>query len=224
MNELYAAEPGFVGTATELKLFLERFGPTSGHYLAALPRSWELEVASQFAKARPVEQQRAKLALRRARERMAVLTRPHLPWGGSDWRTEAAKLTAKPSPKLLSAVVGPEGNHELPEGLVAVDDFALDATAEEEIAATPQEICRVCSIILEVRGDIHIVDPYFDPCRDSYANVLRVLLQRMAVRPVMSLTICWSTGVRRQRCTRRTCSLSKAVSRLTMAFSNCRIN
>lgn len=190
MNEMFAAEPNFARTALELKMFLDRFGPTSGRYLAALPKGWHRAVAEAFAEASPVEQKRVMVAIEGARRRASVLARPDFPWNFSvDWRANASRLASPAARRLRAAVVSPDVEDVLLPGLVRADQIDLDLTAEEEIDATAVEFKRVCSIVIAMKGDIHIVDPYLDPCMKEVFEVLSALVGQMATARVASLTL-----------------------------------
>jgi len=190
MNDLYALEPTALRTANELRFFLAQFGPPAGRYLAALPKTWFDEIEKSFQEARPVEQQRILALLRRAREGSMVLSRPRAAWSTlQDWRYNVSSLATSPQPLIKAGIVNSEILEQLPAGLVSVNEFSPGPTCEMEMPATADAFVRLTSVIIELKGDIHLVDPYMDPCRGDMKSVLAAMMDRMADAPVNSLTI-----------------------------------
>lgn len=202
MNEMFAAEPVFAQTATELKLFLNQFGPTTGRYVAAVPRNWQNSVVNAFAAASPMEQKRVTVELMRAKSQRSVVLRPDLPWVDElAWRANAAKLT-DPSLKMIEAAVVAAGEGDAPlPGLVSIDQLHLEPTTEEEMETTPENFDRVCRMVIALKGDLNIVDPYLDPCRVDVKKALLPLIRRMGRVGTGCLTI-WSRAklVLHERC------------------------
>ena len=72
MNERFAAEPSSCENAAELRLLMHAFGPCAGRYMLAFPKNWRDLVLLHFSNAPPLEMERVKAVLRRAKEKMQV--------------------------------------------------------------------------------------------------------------------------------------------------------
>ena len=65
MNERFAAEPTTCESAFELKHLLEKFGPTTGRYLATYPaQGWEKLLDTHTSEWSDLEREKAKTLLR----------------------------------------------------------------------------------------------------------------------------------------------------------------
>jgi hypothetical protein len=214
MNEMYAAEPTFARTAMELKLFLNQFGPTTGRYLASIPYEWRRDVERAFAEAGPLEQKRISETLNRAKKRFGIIHRTDFQWNPKlAWRENASNLASPSLKKIVAGVIQAGEDGPLPEGIIAIDELNLDATAEEEIEGTPSEFDRVCKMVIGLKGDIHIVDPLLDPCKSGVRKVLEPLVKRMNNSRVSSLTI-W-TRASKLLIDRTEAQLEQALQRLS---------
>jgi len=175
MNELFAADPAVCGHTSELKLLLSSFGPFAGRYLANYPIDWGRRVEEQFDSIGPVEGARARTLLRRARENSTLITRNNLAWDANvDWLANAAPLLdAKPSvfAGLVASQAQPPAIHQL-------DELDLPPTAEERIDGTASEYARISKILLAISPEIAFVDPYLNPLKRAYSDVLQPLFSQ----------------------------------------------
>lgn len=86
MIEFFAAHPASCDNSGDLRFLLGHFGPQAGRYLADYPGSWTEDVLRHCDGLGPVEAERIKLLVRRAREKAALLRKNSLVWDERvDW-------------------------------------------------------------------------------------------------------------------------------------------
>lgn len=175
MNELFAVEPSSCENAAELKLLMKCFGPEAGRYMLAFPMGWRQLILEYFSAATYFELERVKTVLRRAKEEMQVVDDKSIPYdGGRDWGGNA--LFALDGAHLHGVVFSREKHHDH-HCIFTMDTLDLSPTAEERIEATPQEITRVCKVLLASSSDVLLIDPYLNPCQDKYKKVLSKMMR-----------------------------------------------
>lgn len=163
MNDKYAADPSAPENYYQLRQLLQEFGLFRGRYLMRFPEDWERLVISRLNAAFPVEQQRIKLALRRAQERLAFLSGPSGDWVLElDWSRDANRLVERIGRDLQGVIVAESRAPEI-SGALAFAHLDFPPTAEERIAPTPQEYARVCNVVVSHSYEVFLVDPYLDP-------------------------------------------------------------
>lgn len=191
MNESFAAEPLALRGHLHLKFLLEKFGPLTGRYLAAYPKNWKDQVIQLNAECGDVERERIKVLLRRAREQMQIVSGASLPFDETDtWIGNVIKLLeSRPKRLLHGAVISslslPERYHDVFE----LDDLQLPPTAEERIAATPDEFLRVARTLLLTSAELGLVDPFIDPSDRYVRAILDALIAHAAKGCCQSIRI-----------------------------------
>lgn len=175
MNEFYAAEPTVCDSSAALKLLLGYFGPYAGRYLAAYPVNWVEFVAQHHETRGPVEQERIKTLLRRAKENSAILLNKNLPWDGSHtWLDNAVKLLGFTPPRL-SGVIAQDGMG-LAHPVSSLSELDIPPTSEERIEGFADEYARVCRTMLIISPELHFIDPYLDLRKTKNKKVMEALL------------------------------------------------
>lgn len=175
MNDFFAAEPEMFETVQELRAFLSLFGPYAGRYLIAAPSAWRSSVIKHFVSKDEFKGAAASLVLRRAMENKAYLTPPSLPWSSANtWLENALALIAARPPIIDKVIVGSSCGHT---ELLELSQLELAGTADESISTSPKEYFRVCRTIIQISHELFFIDPYINPCRSSYSDVLRELFQ-----------------------------------------------
>lgn len=177
MNERMLAQPTSCRNADEMRQLLKSFGPYAGRYLMAYPVNWRSLVLEHFSQAKPLEQERVKALLRRAKEDVQVIASGAMHYHeGKGWLENALTLLKALPPMARAAVVAPPA----PEGeplVHTIDSLDLPPTADERVDATPGEIARVCRVLLSASREVFFVDPYLNPRREYHWDVLVPLLK-----------------------------------------------
>lgn len=180
MNERFAAEPSSCESAKELQSLMGSFGPEAARYLLVFPANWRELILEHFSSVGQVELECVKTVLRRALEKMQVVPDKSIPYDkGRDWVENALSMVEKPTSRLHGVIFSrerPQNHHRA----FTMDTLDLPKTAEERIEATPQEITRVCKILLEYSSDVLLIDPYLNPLNRSYEKVLPKLMRVIA--------------------------------------------
>lgn len=173
MNERFAAEPTTCDSAFELKHLLEKFGPATGRYLATYPApGWEKLLDTHIAEWTEVEQARARVLLRRAKESRALVRDSGVPYAGHEtWVQNVARTQGARSP--FDGVVVSRSNAGV---FPSLDDLDLAPTAAEPVAAKRAEYVRVSRTLLRASLELHFVDAYLDPCARDRQAVLQEML------------------------------------------------
>jgi hypothetical protein len=207
MNERFAAEPATCDSAFELKHLLEKFGPTTGRYLAAYPaQGWEKLLYGHIAEWSDLEQEKAKIVIRRAKETRALVRRIDVPyeeretWLQNIARAQIAQL------KFDGVVVSRSSAGVFP----SLEDLDLPPTTAERVPAKATEYVRVSRTLLMASAEIHFVDPYLDPCDRDREVVLQEMLRAAVTGRCQSVYI-W---VRDDRLKRSIAEAAKLLGRI----------
>ena len=198
MNERYAIDPAAISNSKDLRYLLERFGPHAGRYMSTLPAAWIEEVERRAQSWAPLEAERGKTLLRRAKEERRILREKLV----SSWRTERTWLE-NVRPLLITrpvsieqAVVGDE--ERIPDGAqrtVCLADFEVPPVADERIDATVAEYRRVCSVLAQFSHELFLVDPYLDPTNRDHSDVLGALWKDACEGPCRRIVL-WARSDR----------------------------
>jgi len=165
MNEFFAADPLSCENSGDLRYLISHFGPNAGRYLAAYPESWADEIRTRCEALGPIEAERVKLLLRRARERTALLRKATLPWDERrDWLGNYRSVLRQRPGEFASAVV-PRSVQD--RDVITIDDLELSPTADESIEAIAKEYVRVSKTLLLLSPELVFVDPYLNPCNSD---------------------------------------------------------
>lgn len=215
MNERFAAEPATCDSAFELKHLLEKFGPTTGRYLAAYPaQGWEKLLYGHIAEWSDLEQEKAKIVIRRAKEARALVRRSDVPyeeretWVQNVARTQSAQL------RFDGVVVSRSSAGVFP----SLEEFDLPPTTAERVPAKAAEYVRVSRTLLLASPEIHFVDPYLDPCDSDREAVLQEMLRVAATGRCQSAYI-WVREDRLKRPVAETVELLGRLARSVGFFS-----
>jgi hypothetical protein len=189
MNEFFAADPLSCENSGDLRYLISHFGPNAGRYLAAYPESWADEIRTRCEALGPIEAERVKLLLRRARERTALLRKATLPWDERrDWLGNYRSVLRQRPGEFASAVV-PRSVQD--RDVITIDDLELSPTADESIEAIAKEYVRVSKTLLLLSPELVFVDPYLNPCNSDRQDVL-VEMFRLAGRGKCRRITCWA--------------------------------
>lgn len=187
MNEFFAIAPTCCSSLLELKLLLRNFGPFAGRYLATYPDDWSNRIEAAFKFSGDVEQERLKTLLRRAREELVFLGRSGLAWKDSEsWMENASKHLNHPP--VFQGVIVEECNDKTSNFYEPGDD-RISLTADERVIALPEEYVRVCRFLLLLSPELHLIDPYLSPLKNSVADVLGPLFEVIGRGKCKSITI-----------------------------------
>ena len=189
MNEFYAADPDCFQSVGDLRYLLRMFGPQAGRYLAAYPTDWRQRVLAGFSGS-TMDQKRVERLLQEAAQSATYLSKPTLPWSGEQCWVENALSIKKMKPRQIDEVIG--ASDQAADGLLLFDDLSLPPTADERIDATPEEYERVTRTLMTVSGELFLVDPYLNPCKDAVKSVLERLLSRVASGRKCVSVVCYS--------------------------------
>lgn len=190
MNEIFAAEPRCIESIGDARYLFGLFGPYTGRYIACCPECWNEQVLSHFSKCGDLEVERLKCLIRRAREQAVLLTYRSLAWDpGRSW-VENAIASKRASNKMISQVIlATSGQFE---DALGFDHLDLPPTADEKIQSTPEEYERVCGTLLKISGEIFLVDPYLNPCKKDIRQVLKAILQKVAIGKKCQRVVCYA--------------------------------
>lgn len=193
MNEKFASEPVALRGHLAVKHLLDKFGPTTGRYLAAYPADWRKQVLEANAGVGPVELKRIDELLIRARDELRVVGMTSMTFDSAQaWLENAIPLLEARPKRLLSAlVIEPRTPPFLYHDVHELENFELPPTAEEQIKATPEEFLRVSRILLASSPEIGLIDPYINPCNPYVEEVLRPMFRLAAAARCQSIRI-WS--------------------------------
>lgn len=189
MNEIFAAEPTCFHNESELRGLLKQFGPDTGRYLVAYPKTWRDQVEKNMLKRGgqvvevgeigDVQGQRVRVTLQRALEQHRVIAGDHLSyvWNGKPWLEHALKLIP-PSGRDLDAIVTVEARAQ--ENVFTLDSLDIPPVADEMMEAQPQEFARVAKTLISISRELIFVDPYANPCKEDVYVVLAALFKLIA--------------------------------------------
>jgi hypothetical protein len=174
MNELYAADPNCCVSASDLKLLLNSFGPYTGRYLANYPSDWIQRILTQSDALDVLEAARIKTLLRRAKEDLKIVTRSNLAWTDSvPWLDNATEHMPTPFDALIAC-------ESRPPSIFDLDELDLPPTAEERVLGVAREYVRVTRILALLSPELWLIDPYLNPLKRAYSQVLAPLFDLFA--------------------------------------------
>jgi hypothetical protein len=189
MNEFFAADPMCCENSGDLRFLLAHFGPNSGRYLADYPDTWADVVKRRCEALGPLEAERAKVLIRRAREKTALLRKAALPWDvNADWLGNYRSVIAKRPGEFSTGVVARE---VVASDVVTIDDLELSPTADESIEAVAREYVRISRTLMFLSPELVFVDPYLNPCKNDRQDILTEML-RVASRGKCRTVTCWA--------------------------------
>lgn len=174
MNERFAAEPTTCESAFELKHLLEKFGPTTGRYLATYPaHGWEKLLDTHTSEWADLEREKAKTLLRRAKETRSLVRAGGVTYEEHEtWVQNIARTQVAPS-QFDGVVVSRRNAGVFP----SLEDFDLPPTAAEPVVAKSAEYVRVSRTLLSASPELHFIDAYLDPCDRDRQVVLQEMLR-----------------------------------------------
>lgn len=185
MNELYAADPNCCIRASDLKLLLNSFGPYTGRYLANYPSDWIQRIETQSDRLGDVELARIKTLLRRAKDSLKIVTRSNLAWIDSvPWLDNATQHLNT----AFDALIARESR---PPSIFDLDELDLPPTAEERVLGIASEYIRVIKILALLSPELLLIDPYLNPLKRAYSQVLTSLFELIAKGKSEKVTL-WS--------------------------------
>lgn len=185
MNELYAADPNCCVRESDLKLLLISFGPYTGRYLANYPSDWIQRIEAQFETLGDVELARIKTLLRRAKDSLKIVTRSNLAWTDAvPWLDNATQHLNTAFDALIA------GESSLPS-IFELDELDLPPTAEERVLGVASEYVRVIRTLALLSPEILLIDPYLNPLKHAYSQVLTPLFVLIAKGKSEKVTL-WS--------------------------------
>lgn len=196
MNERFAVEPSACNSSFELQHLLEKFGPFTGRYLAEYPSSdWISLLRGHIANWTPMEEARAKRRLDQAIRARALVKTRQIYDADDTWtkNAERAQRSADPFERVVVA------RHSAVGEFVSVDDFEVEPTAEERVRATASEYVRASKPLLTASKELHLIDPYLNPCMDKHAVVLTAMLSAAAAGKCQNATLWMSERVMGER-------------------------
>lgn len=189
MNEFFAADPAACLSSADLRFLLSHFGPHAGRYLAVYPATWGSEITLRCQEIGPVEGERAKVLIRRAYEKAALLRKASIPWDEAAGWLDNFRLVLKERPGEFERGIIP-GEADGAD-VVSINDLELSPTADESIEAVAAEYVRVSRTILLLSPELFFVDPYLNPCKNDRQDVLSAML-RIAGRGKCRRVTCWA--------------------------------
>ena len=189
MNEFYVAESSSCDGSGDLRFLLGHFGPQAGRYLADYPSTWVEDVRKHCDSLGPLEGERIKVILRRAREKAALLRNSALPWDNqADW-IENVRNVLRQRPGAFAQAIASRSRQA--EGMPTIDDLDLSPTADESIPTTASEYVRVSKTLLLVSPELIFVDPYLNPCKTDRRDVLTPMFATAAIGKCQRIS-CWA--------------------------------
>lgn len=191
MNEFFAADPAACLSSSDLRFLLSHFGPHAGRYLADYPATWASDIALRCEAMGPVEGERAKVLIRRAYEKAALLRKASIPWKEGDGWLENFRRVLKERPgEFERGIVAGESDGS---DVVSMNDLELSPTADESIEAVAGEYVRVSRTLLLLSPELTFVDPYLNPCKNDRQDVISAMLRSAAKGKCRRVT-CWARG------------------------------
>lgn len=187
MNEFFAADPESCENSADLRFLLGNFGPHAGRYLADYPATWTDEIKRRCDELGPLEGERAKALIRRARENAVLLRKAALPWDeGARW-IDNFRTVAKVRPGEFEMGIVPRTGTG--SDVVTIDDLELSPTADESIEAVAREYVRVSRTLLLLSPELVLVDPYLNPCKKDRQDVISEMLATAAKGKCRAVTV-----------------------------------
>ena len=178
MNEKFALDPTACRNALELKYLLEKFGFSQGRFLVEYPAKWRKLLYQHIDTFPPVEQQKAKRFVEKARDR--GLLPSGLPFDANQpWMSNAI---AQKRQGQLTQVIG----EAHPDALAStdVDDDVLGDSGSIRVLATAENLIRLAQPLLDASGEVVLIDPYVCLAKSSYLKVLSGMIAAVGQRPV----------------------------------------
>lgn len=178
MNEKFALDPTACRNALELKYLLEKFGFSQGRFLVEYPAKWRKLLYQHIDTFPPVEQQKAKRFVEKARDR--GLLPSGLPFDANQpWMSNAI---AQKRQGQLTQVIG----EAHPDALAStdVDDDVLGDSRSIRVLATAENLIRLAQPLLDASGEVVLIDPYVCLAKSSYLKVLSGMIAAVGQRPV----------------------------------------
>ena len=173
MNERFAAEPTTCDSSIELKHLFEKFGPATGRYLAAYPDlGWERRVLEHIAEWKQLEQEKAKVLLRRAKERCSLVYARGVAYQDEEAWVRNVERTQASAARFDGVVVSRANAGAFP----SLDEFDLPPTSAGPVEAKCGEYARVSRTLLMASPELHLIDAYLDPCDTLRKIVLQAML------------------------------------------------
>lgn len=189
MNEKFAIEPSACKDSMEWRYLLDKFGPFTGRYGVKFPQDWEERLLGEISTENWREIEKIKVILRRALEEKVVLNMK----GQSryiddkDWIENIESDRNARSEVFKLIVKSKRSDRELD-----LESFDLPPTAGERVPTDVDSFIRVSEVLLLIAPELYFVDPFLNPLRDSYYEVLVGML-RVATRGSARRVSAWTS-------------------------------
>ena len=192
MNDIYGIAPNAHATVAELRVLLASFGPHTSRYVWPLPghKIWRDSVLENFGNLGEMDQARLKSILSKAIESGAFMDRSIDCWPSAvSWLKNALPYwrNAKPpyKPIYVSEAEYDDCLVSQPEDanfLMSPYELSTVSPSDEEIRTEPEDYWRVSKWLCTISGELHFVDPFFDPTsRSDIRDVFVHFLEQIAL-------------------------------------------
>ena len=176
----YALDPSLLGNWKDFRYFVEKFGWQHGRLIAVFPKRWKRLVYESLS-CGDVEKKRIEEKLVRIDDRL--LKRPGCPFDYSrSWLENCVSEQGRGTFPPFRLIVSSENPFEHPDVAMGDDleEFS-EARWKAVTSATPRratEYANALELLLQSSQRLIFVDPYFDPSKRRFANVLKLFLEK----------------------------------------------
>jgi hypothetical protein len=187
MNDIYGMAPNAHATVAELRVLLATFGPHNSRYVWTLPshKVWRDSVLAHFSHLGEIDQARLKSILSKAIENSAFMDRSINCWPSAVcWLKNALEYWRMEQPPCKPIYVSDVDYDDLvfsqpgdAKFLISPYELSTVSPADEEIGTRPEDYWKVSKWLCTISGEVHFIDPYFDPTtgtkvRDVFVHFL----------------------------------------------------
>jgi len=170
MNEEFALDPEIAGLVVELRFLLSKFGFYEGRFISRFPKRWIALAIDGIAD--QTLRQRAHVLLERAKEDAFLRSGRDYDVGKSWMANTDHQHARKPFSTVISVARQP--------GFVQLDDIdpsKFPGSRDARVTASVSNLIRIFRPLLELSGNLVLVDPYFKPWSTNTRKLLREVLE-----------------------------------------------
>jgi hypothetical protein len=161
VNEIFGIDPEAPKDLQELRSLFERFGPSSGRFIARYPDDWLSMIGSRFSSLSGLDRSRLSLLMQRHRDTLLTIEAQY-------FRTKTWTDNAKCTRELKKVLAKNPNADDLP----TLEDFLWDTSEVDSsrgafIPMTIEAYSAACAPLLSISSEVHVADRYFHLRRDT---------------------------------------------------------
>ncbi|MBK9437656.1 MAG: hypothetical protein IPN51_06640 [Chloracidobacterium sp.] len=182
----FALDPNAISDWQSFRFFIDQFGSSKGRLISRFPKKWKRMVYEALVEKKPTDLDRSRIEerLKNIDDRLlsgARVYEPELTW--------IANAVNQHSVKPFRAIITVDSSSE-PHQITAQDVDETNSTwnvpTNISVVRTAEAMATAVGPLLEISSEIIFVDPYFDPERDDFVDLLKNSLSTHTPRNVMS--------------------------------------